>query len=234
MHDAAVCWAVIPAAGTGTRMRNQTPKQYLHLGNRIVIEHALARFICHPEIQGIVVAIDVQDRMWPSLVIESPKPLVTVPGGPERAHSVLNALRHLDSTAQTRDWVLVHDAARPCLTDHDLNQLLMVLENDPVGGILATPVRDTLKHGDAENRVDATVDRTALWHALTPQMFRLGVLRDALEDAISGSEIVNDEAVAMERAGLRPRLIKGRSDNIKITYPEDLALAERILATQSR
>jgi 2-C-methyl-D-erythritol 4-phosphate cytidylyltransferase len=234
MHDAAVCWAVIPAAGTGTRMRNQTPKQYLHLGDRIVIEHTLARFICHPEIQGIVVAIDVQDRMWPSLVIESPKPLVTVPGGPERAHSVLNALRHLDSTAQTRDWVLVHDAARPCLTDHDLNQLLMVLENDPVGGILATPVRDTLKHGDADNRVDATVDRMALWHALPPQMFRLGVLRDALEDAISGSEIINDEAVAVERAGLRPRLIKGRSDNIKITYPEDLALAELILAMQSR
>lgn len=233
MRDRVACWAVIPAAGIGKRMRNRTPKQYLRLRGRTVIEHTLAQFISHRKISGIIVAIDSQDSIWPSLIIDSSKPLITAGGGRERAHSVQNALRRLDSTAQTDDWILVHDAVRPCLTRHDLDKLLVMLEGDPVGGILAAPVRDTLKRGDPDNRIEETVDRTGLWHALTPQMFRLGVLRNALEAAIAGREIITDEAAAVERAGLKPRLVEGRSDNVKITHPEDLGLAERILAAQA-
>jgi 2-C-methyl-D-erythritol 4-phosphate cytidylyltransferase len=227
-------WAVIPAAGVGKRMGNCLPKQYLALGGRTIIEHTLARFTSHPRIDGVVVALDAQDGFWPSLAVESLKPLITVSGGKGRYESVLNALKRLSATARDNDWVLVHDAVRPCLALDDLDKLMAELEGDAVGGILAAPVRDTLKLGDAQSRVDHTVDRTGLWHALTPQMFRLDVLHDALESAIAAGVAVTDEASAMERVGSHPRLVEGRWDNIKITYPEDLSLAERILAAQAQ
>lgn len=225
-------WAIVPAAGVGRRMLSQIPKQYLRLGSRTVMEHTLARFIDHPGIDGLVIAIDAHDRVWPSLSISSSKRLTTVVGGRERCHSVLNALQWLATGAQAQDWVLVHDAVRPCLTIEDLDRLMLELETDSVGGILAVPVSDTLKRGDTDDRIANTVDRTDLWHALTPQMFRLQVLHRALQAAVADDEAVTDEAAAVERVGLRPRLIEGRSDNIKITHPEDLVLAERILAAQ--
>jgi 2-C-methyl-D-erythritol 4-phosphate cytidylyltransferase len=227
-------WAIIPAAGIGRRMRSQVPKQYLPLGDRTVIEYTLTRFIDHPQIAGIAIAIDVRDEIWRSLQVSSAKPIITVDGGRERCHSVLNALQRLTSRAQAHDWVLVHDAVRPCLSDEDLNKLMRELADDPVGGILAVPVRDTLKRAGSDGRIASTLNRTALWQALTPQMFRLGVLASALAEALAAGDLVTDEAAAVERAGLRPRLVEGRGDNIKITRPEDLVLAERILAAQAQ
>ncbi|MCP4408766.1 MAG: 2-C-methyl-D-erythritol 4-phosphate cytidylyltransferase [Gammaproteobacteria bacterium] len=226
---AAAHWVVIPAAGIGKRMNAERPKQYLSLGCQTVIEHTLDRFLCVPQITGIVVALDPRDAFWPGLKIVSDKPLLTVAGGKQRCHSVLNALEHLADKAELQDWVLVHDAARPCLSNADLLRLIDTLDQDPVGGILAAPVRDTIKRDDAQLRIAQTIDRSGLWHALTPQMFRLEALSGALRKSLAEDYLVTDEASAMEYVGLRPRLVEGRTDNIKITRPEDLSLAEYYL-----
>lgn len=227
-------WALIPAAGVGKRMGSAIPKQYLPLVGRSVIAHALATLLDHPHIAGVVVAIGAEDEWWPTVVAEraAAKPLVTVIGGAERCHSVLNGLEALQEWATPNDWILVHDAARPCLTAGDVDRLLE-LDDDPVGGLLAVPVRDTLKQTDEAGRVAATVDRARLWHALTPQMFRLGMLHEALRAALTRGLLVTDEAAAMEAAGFAPRLVEGRADNLKITRPEDLALAEFYLTRRS-
>lgn len=222
-------WAVIPAAGIGRRMGAERPKQYLELLGRSVIEHSLERFLSHPRIDGVVVALHPDDRYWAGLRIQAQKPLLTVTGGAERCDSVLRALQALRGRAAAEDWVLVHDAARPCLHPADIDRLLAALDDDPVGGILATPVRDTMKRDDGAGRIARTEERTGLWHALTPQMFRLGRLLEALEQARAAGALVTDEASAMERLGERPRLVEGRGDNLKITHPEDLAHAELIL-----
>jgi 2-C-methyl-D-erythritol 4-phosphate cytidylyltransferase len=221
-------WAVVPAAGVGQRMGSAIPKQYLPLVGRPVIVHTLETLLRYPPLAGVVVAIGADDGWWPAMAIgiDSAKPLRVVTGGVERGQSVLNGLEALREWASPDDWVLVHDAARPCLSTEDLDRLLAELDSDPVGGLLAVPVRDTLKQADAAGRVTTTVDRSRLWHALTPQMFRLGLLRDALRDALARGLTVTDEAAAMEAAGFAPRLIEGRADNVKITRPEDLALAE--------
>ncbi|PKM45135.1 MAG: 2-C-methyl-D-erythritol 4-phosphate cytidylyltransferase [Gammaproteobacteria bacterium HGW-Gammaproteobacteria-1] len=223
-------WVVIPAAGVGARMKADRPKQYLPLRGRTVIEHTLSCFTHHPAIAGIVVALSPDDPYWPGLRIDSPVPLHVAAGGQERCHSVLNALRLLAQHADANDWVLVHDAARPCLTCADIDKLCAELCDDEVGGILAVPVRDTMKRADGEGRISATEDRNGLWHALTPQMFRLGLLTQALEQALADGFVVTDEASAVEHAGLRPKLVEGRADNIKVTRPEDLALAEFFLS----
>ncbi len=222
-------WAVIPAAGMGNRMGADRPKQYLSLGEKTVIEHTLERFASQPAISGIVVALDRFDHYWASLHIVCDKPLKTVLGGAERCHSVLNSLEYLFSLVDSIDWVLVHDAARPCLTSADLNKLIETLADDEVGGILGLPARDTIKRSGRDQRIEETVDRSALWHALTPQMFRIGVLTEALRRSIQDNYLVTDEASAVEHIGLRPRLVEGRADNIKITRPEDLALAQYYL-----
>ena len=221
-------WALAPAAGAGKRMRTTIPKQYLPLVGRPVIAHALDALLNYPPVVGLVVAISPGDEWWPGVVahIAMDKPLRVVAGGAERCHSVLNGLEALQECAHPDDWVLVHDAARPCLTTGDLDRLLAELSDDPVGGLLAVPVRDTLKEVDNAGRVTATVDRSRLWHALTPQMFRLGMLHDALRTTLEAGRLVTDEAAAMEAAGFAPRLVEGRADNVKITRPEDLALAE--------
>ncbi|MFO1421245.1 MAG: 2-C-methyl-D-erythritol 4-phosphate cytidylyltransferase [Candidatus Competibacteraceae bacterium] len=220
-------WALVPAAGVGKRMGSTVPKQYLPLAGRPVIAHALATLLDHPRIAGVVVAIGAEDEWWLTVAAElsTTKPLRVVIGGAERCHSVLNGLEALREWATPRDWVLVHDAARPCLTAGDVDRLLE-LDDDPVGGLLAVPARDTLKQVDDAGRVAATVDRSRLWHALTPQMFRLEMLREALRAALARGLLVTDEAAAMEAAGFAPRLVEGRADNLKITRPEDLALAE--------
>lgn len=219
-------WVVIPAAGIGARMAADRPKQYLMLAGKTVLEHTLACFAEHPRVRGIVLAIALDDPFWPDLVLDVDLPVHVVPGGAERAGSVLNALAMLAALGQSSDWVLVHDAARPNLARADLDRLVAEVERDAVGGILGVPVRDTMKRADGEGRIAHTEPRDGLWHALTPQMFRLGLLHDCLKRALEAGVAVTDEASALEHAGLRPLLVEGRADNIKITRPEDLELAE--------
>ena len=202
------------------------PKQYLPLAGLSVIVHTLDILLSHPRISGVAVAIGAEDGWWDSIRLDTGKPLLQVNGGQERCHLVLHALYALRELAAPEDWVLVHDAVRPCLRSTDLDVLMDTLKDDAVGGLLATPVRDTMKRADAGGRVSATVDRAALWHALTPQMFRLQVLSRALEQALERGLPVTDDASAVEALGLAPRLVEGRADNIKITRPEDLLLAE--------
>jgi 2-C-methyl-D-erythritol 4-phosphate cytidylyltransferase len=216
-------WAVIPAAGIGARMAADRPKQYLPLGGLTILEHSLLCFLDHPRLKGLVISLAVDDPFWPTLPCALDSRIQQVAGGKERADSVLNALLHLHAHgADDNDWVLVHDAARPNLARSDLDNLLGELANDPVGGLLAVPARDTLKRADAQGRVTETVDRSLIWQAYTPQMFRLGALHRALADSLVSNVSVTDEASAMEWAGQSPRLIEGRADNIKVTRPEDL------------
>jgi 2-C-methyl-D-erythritol 4-phosphate cytidylyltransferase len=209
-------------------MAGTLPKQYLPLAGRTVLEWSLAPFLARPEFHSIVVALAADDARWPSLPLAQDKRILAVTGGAERADSVRAGLAAIAEHAHAHDWVLVHDAARPCLAATDLDQLLVTLADDPVGGLLAAPVPDTLKRAGADGRVDVTVSRSQLWRALTPQMFRFGLLRQALEQ--TGGAQITDESSAVEALGLKPLLVAGRSDNLKITVPEDIAIAERQLA----
>jgi len=230
-------WAVIPAAGVGSRMRADRPKQYLRLGARTVLEHTLDCFLGHPALRGLVVCLAEDDPYWPALQCAADPRIRRAPGGCERADSVLaGLLRLLELGAAEDDWVLVHDAARPNLARSDLDLLLGELADDPVGGLLAVPARDTLKRAGRDGRVRETVDRSVIWQAYTPQMFRLGTLQRSLADALVSQVAITDEASALEWAGLAPRLIEGRADNLKITRPEDLDWLRRhwgVNATQA-
>ncbi|MEN8218859.1 MAG: 2-C-methyl-D-erythritol 4-phosphate cytidylyltransferase [Pseudomonadota bacterium] len=222
-------WALVPAAGIGSRMGSQRPKQYLHLHDKPILQHTLERLNL-PRIAGIVVCVAQDDPYWETLTL--PKPVMRVNGGAERCHSVLNGLQALQQQAQADDWVLVHDAARPCVRQADLEKLMTELAHHPIGGLLAVPVRDTMKRADAKLEIVETVNREGLWHALTPQMFRLEALSNALQSLLNRGEHVTDDAQAMEKMGQRPVLIEGHADNIKITHPQDLKLAELYLQQQ--
>ncbi|WP_282339778.1 2-C-methyl-D-erythritol 4-phosphate cytidylyltransferase [Pseudomonas sp. PS02288] len=216
-------WAVIPAAGVGARMRADRPKQYLPLGGRTLLEHTLDCFLDHPGLRGLVLALGRDDPYWPTLGCADDPRIQRADGGAERADSVLNALVRLEVLgAEVDDWVLVHDAARPNLARSDLDRLLGELADDPVGGLLAVPSRDTVKLAGVDGKVARTLDRQLIWLAFTPQMFRLGALRQALEQGLASGAAITDEASAMELAGAAPRLIEGRADNLKVTRPEDL------------
>ena len=216
-------WAVIPAAGVGARMAADRPKQYLSLGGRTILEHSIDCFLGHPKLKGVIVSLAADDPFWPELPSARNELIQRVAGGRERADSVLNALLHLHAQgADEGDWVLVHDAARPNLSRADLDKLLAELADDSVGGLLAVPARDTLKRADATGRVQHTVDRSTIWQAFTPQMFRLGALHRALADSLVAGVAVTDEASAIEWAGFAPKLVEGRADNLKVTRPEDL------------
>lgn len=234
MTTAKDLWVVVPAAGAGRRLGAPIPKQYLEIAGRTVIERTLDIFVPDPRTKGIWVALDPNDTRWNQTVYGAHPKVHRVDGGAERCHSVLSAIHALSVCADPDDWVLVHDAARPCLSSADLDRLIETLRDDPVGGILAVPVRDTMKRADGAGAIAGTLDRSALWHAYTPQMFRLGALGHALEDAISSGDLVTDDASAMERLGLSPRLVQGHVDNIKITRAEDLALAHFYLEQQGR
>ena len=210
MNKKKKIWVIIPAAGVGKRMESDTPKQYLKLNNKIIIEHTLAVFDKHNSISEIVVSISEGDEYWDALNLNLSKPLHIANGGKERCDSV-------------------HDAARPCLRQEDLTLLLETLEEHGVGGILAVPVRDTMKRSFDNNTIKETVKRENLWHALTPQMFRFSMLKNALESALDKNDLITDEASAMELAGYQPVLVEGHADNIKITRPEDLVLASFFL-----
>lgn len=225
-------YAVVPAAGAGKRMGAATPKQYLEIAGRSVLEHTLWRLAGQALIRQVVVAISAGDEYFAALRTRLPPKASAVLGGVERCHSVLAALHALALDAAAEDWVMVHDAARPCVRSADLDRMIATLGDDAVGGILAVPVRDTLKRCNADGTIVATVDRSQLWHALTPQMFRLGTLTRAIEAALACGVMVTDEAQAIERLGLTPRVVAGHADNLKITHPEDLFLAGLILAAQ--
>ncbi len=230
-------FAVIPAAGTGSRFGGDTPKQYLPLNGAPLIRHTLQALLADPRIVRVVVVLAPDDASWNDACLPTAgadRVYVTRTGGATRADSVTNGINWLkeNSDVKNEDWVLVHDAARPCVHPAQLAHLIDSLIDDPVGGLLAIPVADTLKRADRDTRVEATVDRRQLWQAQTPQMFRVGQLQQAL----SGSDraMITDEASAVERLGLRPRLVHGSLTNLKVTYPEDLALASMILATANK
>ncbi len=217
---------VVPAAGVGSRMGACCPKQYLPLAGKFLIEHTLERLLSHPRIERVIVAIAPDDTFFATLAIATHPRVLVVSGGSERAASVLNGLAQVES-----EWVLVHDAARPCITHQDMDRLIhQGLACD--GAILGNRVRDTMKRSDAAGFIHKTVDREQLWHALTPQFFRSQQLKVALEQGLAVGAAITDEASAMELAGFKPLMVEGRADNIKVTRPEDLALAALYLAQQ--
>jgi 2-C-methyl-D-erythritol 4-phosphate cytidylyltransferase len=217
-------WAIVPAAGVGKRMGREVPKQYLEVGGKPVLQHTLERLLSVETIAGINVALGADDGYWPDLPFSDRPRIRAVPGGRERADSVYSALLHFEDQAKPDDWVLVHDAARLCITRSDVLKLIKTLKDDPVGGILALPVSDTLKNVE-DHCIAGTPDRRHVWRALTPQMFRYGLLKKALFDAAEQDHLVTDESSALELAGYRPRIVEGRPDNLKITRPQDLPLA---------
>lgn len=221
--------AVIPAAGIGSRMQAAVPKQYLMLHGKTLLEHTVAVLLQNPRIRNVVLALHPQDCWFADLPLAKEPRVSVVTGGENRADSVLAALQALSLPAE--QWVLVHDAARPCLTQTDLNRLLdLTLQPDTIGGLLAAPVRDTMKRSNADGLIEQTVERRQLWHALTPQMFPLGLLRASLQQALQDGAEITDEASALEYCGYHPQLVTGRADNLKVTQPEDLALADFFLS----
>ena len=222
-------WAVLVAAGRGERYGGRTPKQYQPLAGRPVLSWSLRVLLAEPSIAAVVVAIAAGDRRFARLPESRDARVRTCLGGTRREHSVASALQSLEGRARDEDWVLVHDAARPCLRRSDLRALMTGVAGDPVGGLLAVPLADTLKAADGEGRSARTVPREGLWRALTPQMFRYGLLRRALALCLDRDRGVTDEAAAIELLGLRPRLVPGRADNLKVTRREDLALAAGVL-----
>ncbi len=223
------CVAVVPAAGAGRRMGTDIPKQYLEINGKAVIDWTLQTLLSHPDIESLVVALSADDEYWPDTLSASDSRVRTVTGGEERCHSVLNALEALVPAAGEDDWVLVHDAARPCVRPDDISRLIR-LASAGVGGVLGVPVHDTMKRTDAEGGIIETVERKRLWHAFTPQMFPLGLLCQSLRAALAAGVEVTDEASAMEWAGYRPLMVEGAATNIKITRPADLSLAEYYLS----
>ncbi|MBT3813327.1 MAG: 2-C-methyl-D-erythritol 4-phosphate cytidylyltransferase [Gammaproteobacteria bacterium] len=225
-------WGIVPAAGVGKRMQADRPKQYLPLNNITVIEQTLTRLLEVKSISAVVVAISKEDPYWPTLEISSNPRIYTAAGGKERADSVLSALNSIADKADDNDWVLVHDAARPCITKSDVEYLINELQDHPVGGILGLASHDTLKSVDNNLAISGTVDRSKIWRAFTPQMFRYAALKHALQEAADKGWIMTDDASAMELQGMQPKIIAGRADNLKITRPEDLALAQFYLEQQ--
>jgi 2-C-methyl-D-erythritol 4-phosphate cytidylyltransferase len=234
-------WLVMPAAGAGRRFGDRKPKQYAPLQGRTVIEWSLAPFLADPSCAGVVVSLAAADPYWPEVANRLAKlpdrlpDLIIAGGGVERSQSVRKGLAALGGRAASHDWVLVHDAARPCLAPKDLQQLLERVASHPIGGLLATPAADTLKRASGEPRqngaheIEQTVDRAGLWRALTPQMFRYELLCDALDRALATGRLPTDEAQALEWIGERPLLVEGSAANIKITSADDLLLAAALL-----
>ena len=218
---------IIPAAGAGNRMANAIPKQYLPLCGKPVVSHSIQTFFACPRIASINLALSPEDFFWRSLALDSNSRLnLHYSGGETRAQTVLNTLEAMRSQVAEDDWILVHDAARPGLTAALLDQLLDTLEHDAVGGLLALPVADTLKQSNTDSRVEKTIPREGLWQAQTPQMFRFDLLHRALT-SFKGSP--TDEAQAVEALGLQPKLVVGSMRNMKITYPQDMALMEILI-----
>ena len=217
-------------------MQTDVPKQYLKLNNKPILQHTLERLFSLSELSGLLIGLAKDDPYWPELepaIAAWPNFLGSYIGGKERADTVLNGLNVLSRhKAKDDDWVMVHDAARPCVRTKDIQRLIQEIRDHPVGGLLGLPVADTVKRTDNAGNIIETVDRTGLWRALTPQVFRLGALQQALMDAQDRGIVINDEASAIEATGKSPLMVAGHADNIKITVPEDLQLAAGYLQQQ--
>ena len=231
-------WAIVPAAGIGKRMQSVIPKQYMSLNGRPVIEHTINALLQNENITGLVIALQPDDAYWPDIQITSNKPVLLAAGGEQRSDSVLNAINelfHYQDFNKDTDWVMVHDAVRPCLCQQDIDKLATEVTGTS-GGLLALPVRDTMKRQKtsdlAQVTVAETVERENLWHALTPQYFPALSLKKALQAAQQNNLPITDESSAMELAGYSPHLVEGKEDNIKITRPDDLRLAGLYLQSQ--
>ncbi|MBQ0754799.1 MAG: 2-C-methyl-D-erythritol 4-phosphate cytidylyltransferase [Gammaproteobacteria bacterium] len=223
-------FAVVPAAGSGTRMGASLPKQYLSANGRTIAEHTIGRLLSYARIEKIIVATAKDDLWWPQLSTALHPRVKSAIGGATRAESVLACLDFLSAEANDHDWVLVHDMARPCVRLSDIELLLQGCTEQ--GALLALPVTDTIKQADGDASVTGTLSRDNIWRALTPQLFPLGALRDALTEALAKGLPITDEASAMELRGGKPRLVVGRSDNIKVTLPADLPLVRFYLSQQ--
>lgn len=221
---------VIPAAGVGKRMQANCPKQYLSIANKTILEHTVERLLSHPQVALVVLALGANDEYFPQTSLFNHPQIQTVTGGKERVDSVLAGLKVIDH--QQYPWVMVHDAARPCVTHDDISKLINVCLEQQQGGLLASPVRDTMKQAVGK-QVDKTIDRSVLWHAFTPQMYLTETLIQAIEQGLQQQWQITDESSAIEHAGFVSQLVEGRSDNIKITRHDDLALASFILQQQS-
>ena len=228
----ATCWAVVPAAGVGRRMGNKVPKQYLKLRGQTVIWHTLSRLLGHPDLRGVVVALAGDDGWWPEFGLADHPRLMCTVGGEQRCHSVLSGLGTLLERADPEDWVLVHDVVRPCVRAEDISKLISRGREHSIGAVLGMRVKDTMKRADLGGEVLTTIDRDNLWHAHTPQMFRIHRLKTAIEHALNSNVMVTDEAMAMEMMGERPCMVEGHADNVKLTVPEDVGLIEFILGRQ--
>lgn len=227
-------YAVVPAAGAGKRFGAAKPKQYLDLAGLTIQQRTINTLTSLPEIHRVMLVVAADDERAQKLSYQHSDKLAFVTGGAERMDSVLAGLLALQASgAQADDWVLVHDVARPLVRADDVRKLLKAITGNAVGGLLANPVRDTMKRANTQNAVDHTVTREGLWHALTPQAFRLNALINALQQAQADAVLVTDEASAMEHLGLQPLLVEGARDNLKITYFDDLALAHALLQARS-
>ncbi|MGH8140781.1 MAG: 2-C-methyl-D-erythritol 4-phosphate cytidylyltransferase [Steroidobacteraceae bacterium] len=224
-------WLVMPAAGVGRRFGEHTPKQYADLHGLTVMEWALAPFLADSRCVAAVVVVGAADPHWPRIAARLPQVNVAV-GGAERSVSVRNGLAALKGRAAADEWVLVHDAARPCICGEDLDRLLDSAHLHPVGGLLAAPAADTLKRARDDQQIVETVDRAGLWRALTPQMFRYGRLCEALDSAIAAGRVPTDEAQAFEWQGQMPVVVQGSSANIKVTTADDLLIAAALLGAR--
>ena len=227
------CWAVLPAAGIGSRMGAELPKQYMQLAGATLLEHSLQALLSCARITSVVVALHPQDARARSVPLLCNDRVQTVVGGEQRSDSVLAGLDALFEQAAPQDWVLVHDAARPCLRAADIEALIEAVSARNIGGILAEPIVDTVKQASVDALVERTLDRTTLWRAQTPQMFRLEELRLALRRAREQALAVTDEASAMELAGYPVQLVAGHAGNLKVTVPADLPLAAWYLQAES-
>ena len=223
------CWGVVPASGTGSRMRADRPKQYLRLGNKTILEHTLDNLLAFPPLAGVVLVLDEHDEHWATLGYQHEKPVLLCAGGMQRYHSVLNGLEHLHRQLGQDSPVLIHDAVRPFVSHEDLERVLQASVQQDDGAILAVPLNDTLKLASNGENIASTQSRQDLWRAFTPQPFRLGLVRQAILQAAQDHDEITDDASAMERMGYRPKLVKCNPMNIKITHPADLALGELIL-----
>ncbi|ANZ22619.1 2-C-methyl-D-erythritol 4-phosphate cytidylyltransferase [Buchnera aphidicola (Diuraphis noxia)] len=215
--------AIVPAAGIGSRMQSSLPKQYIKIKNFTILEYTLHTLLLHPNIVKIIVSLHKEDKYFYKLPVSSHFRIIPVIGGKDRINSVLSGLK-IKTNAH---WVIIHDAVRPCLSYQDLDRLISIVKKKPIGAILARPVSDTIKYSDKKGKKTLyTLNRNHLWHALTPQLFQINVLKNCLKNVIKNKINVTDEASALEYYGYNPLLIIGNSRNIKITCPEDLSIAE--------
>lgn len=233
-NDIKRYWAIIAAAGVGRRMNDSVPKQYLKIKGKTILEHTVERFIQFPLLEKIIVVLARDDCYAPRIRLLNHKKVIKSVGGGERVLSVISGLKVIEDISDANDWVMVHDAARPCVRQADLEWLVECLRGHDVGGLLGVKVRDTVKRASADCSILETVDRSALWRAFTPQMFKREALTNALTQAVFNGLPVTDEASAMEFAGYKPMMVEGHADNIKITMGDDLAMAALYMEQQNK